>query len=634
MEEFDAIIIGSGAGGAPVAHTLVRAGKRVLMLEKGPRMRTQDDLHGNPLSDFKRDELYGFGPERIITVPGMANTGASFYPSLVEPDLNDEPHLHSQAPEDVPVVTVEGYTAQVVGGGTQLYGAVSLRFAPQDFELQSFNGGHALTADPGGDALDQVRDWPYNYATLEPWYTMAENLVGINGSRPGQLKPVTGADPYQTPPDPNPISPIAQVGMARVADRELGAGTAAVPYRTPLAVITEDHAPSGRLAGVPKTGYVNRYGDPLGLKSNTWVSLLRPTVRDFPDGLTLRCNCVVTHLGAVNGKVERVHYRDASGREQVATATIVVVACSAIESVRLLLLSAELDMMNFGKRFRVGESNGLLGRFFLTHCFGGAEIRFRAGAYRNGSRLWQEIANRRFDKSISLDSDFATDFPSDPDWIKQQGLWAGAAIYNNTSDQALPISLARTHGSTDLDSLWQGFQNDKSLHGDRLLDWLRTDMGTRLSVSFMGNQIPQFDNHIRLHPTVRDKWGRKVAHIVKDWHPHDEYLMRRMSELCRDVLVEGAQQNGMGPGDYDIEFGSVYGVRVENTVRIANHILGGARFGTNPDDSVLDPDCKAHFFDNLYVTDGSFMPTSGGANPTLTIQANAFKVAETLKSRC
>ena len=101
MEEFDAIIIGSGAGGAPVAHTLVRAGKRVLMLEKGPRMRTQDDLHGNPLSDFKRDELYGFGPERIITVPGMANTGASFYPSLVEPDLNDEPHLHSQAPEDI-----------------------------------------------------------------------------------------------------------------------------------------------------------------------------------------------------------------------------------------------------------------------------------------------------------------------------------------------------------------------------------------------------------------------------------------------------------------------------------------------------------------------------------------------------
>ncbi len=48
---------------------------------------------------------------------------------------------------------------------------------------------------------------------------------------------------------------------------------------------------------------------------------------------------------------------------------------------------------------------------------------------------------------------------------------------------------------------------------------------------------------------------------------------------------------------------------------------------------MLDPDCRAWDFDNLYVTDGSFMPTSGGANPTLTIQANAFRVATLLKAR-
>ena len=62
-------------------------------------------------------------------------------------------------------------------------------------------------------------------------------------------------------------------------------------------------------------------------------------------------------------------------------------------------------------------------------------------------------------------------------------------------------------------------------------------------------------------------------------------------------------------------------------------MLGGARFGTDPADSVLDPDCRAWQFDNLYVTDGSFMPTSGGANPTLTIQANAFRVGELLAAR-
>ncbi|NDC79535.1 MAG: hypothetical protein EBZ67_16945, partial [Chitinophagia bacterium] len=75
-----------------------------------------------------------------------------------------------------------------------------------------------------------------------------------------------------------------------------------------------------------------------------------------------------------------------------------------------------------------------------------------------------------------------------------------------------------------------------------------------------------------------------------------------------------------------IEEGSVYG----NGVRIANHILGGARFSIRPDDGVLDPNCRAWNFDNLYVTDGSCMPTSGGANPTLTIQANAFRIGEHL----
>jgi choline dehydrogenase-like flavoprotein len=88
-----------------------------------------------------------------------------------------------------------------------------------------------------------------------------------------------------------------------------------------------------------------------------------------------------------------------------------------------------------------------------------------------------------------------------------------------------------------------------------------------------------------------------------------------------------------GQGKYNVnEFGAVY--QAENGLaRIANHILGGARFGTDRNDSVLDPNCRAWDFDNLYVTDGCFMPTSGGANPTLTIQANSFRIADHLLTR-
>jgi choline dehydrogenase-like flavoprotein len=146
----------------------------------------------------------------------------------------------------------------------------------------------------------------------------------------------------------------------------------------------------------------------------------------------------------------------------------------------------------------------------------------------------------------------------------------------------------------------------------------------------MANQVPLKTNRIELHPTAKDKWGRNVAYIVKDWHSHDRYLMDVLAEKCADVLRFGGDG---GRGQYPVyERGAVY--QAENGLaRIANHILGGTRFGNDENDSVLDRNCRAWHFDNLYVTDGGFMPTSGGANPTLTIQANSFRVADHLATR-
>ena len=561
-------------------------------------MRTQDDPARGKLSDFKRDEMFNAGPERIITVPGMQNTGAAFFSSHIEPDLNDEPHIFSDLSGSAPRVTIEGYTAQVVGGGTQLYGAVSLRFAPIDFQLQTFNanrGGQLLNDD--GTALRHVRDWPFTYDTLEPYYAKAEQLIGINGTQPGQAKPFTSGVFYQTPMPPNPISEFARVGMVESQFSW---------YRTPLAVITEDHVPSGRKAGQPKVGYVNRYGDPLGFKSNTWVALLKPTIADGRFDLEIRPNCTVTHLASEGRRVTAVHYADPSGVAKQVTGKIVVVACSAVESVRLLMLSAENDRNGFGSLCRYQEPGNLLGRFFLTHAFGGAEV---------------AVPKDRYDKSISLDSDYATDACVSEAFIRSRGLWAGGAIYNNTSDQCLPVTLARTHGSTDLDTFWQGFTADVQKGGEEMVRWFDADFGKRLSVSFMANQIPRLENRIELHD-VSDKWNRKCAHIIKDWHPHDGAVMGVLADVCRDILLKGVD----GITASDISYGSVYG----NAVRVANHILGGMRFGTSRDDSVLDVNCRIWDVDNLFVTDGSFMPTSGSANPTLTIQANAFRIADHL----
>ncbi|MBY5523578.1 GMC family oxidoreductase [Rhizobium leguminosarum] len=610
---FDVVIIGSGAGGSPIANQLVKNGKTVLVLEKGPLLRAsgQDDPDR---SDFRRDEIYASSAEKILKVPNLANTGVSYYSSHVEPDINDEPHVYKSSDGDH--ATIEGYTAQVVGGGTQLYGGVSLRFTKTDLALKSFNDSRKtqIKNDPNDDVKREARDWPITYDQLEPFYVQAEEMIGINGEAANQQKDFP-SERYQIPLDPNPISKFAKDGMIELGKR---LGSDIKPYRAPLAVITEDHAPSGRKIprradGTPdrdaaKTSYVNRYGDPLGLKSNTWVSLLRPLTGE--GNFSIWPNCVVTHLSSEGDRVTKVHLRDPSGTERVVEAKIVVVACSAIESVRLLKLSAAQDA-NFEKRI---NDSGLLGHYFLTHCFGGARA----------------LMPGRFDKSKALDADWATDCCGTDDFLEAHGLWAGAAIYNNTSDQALPLSLFRTYGSTDLDTLWDGFMRETGMRGDGFIQFLDQEFGRGLSISFMANQVPQKSNRIELHSHVKDKWGRPAAYVIKDWHSHDKYLMDTMAEQCGNVLRYGGD-----PVTHNFPIqgqGSTY--QAQNALaRMANHILGGARFGSEPNDSVLDPDCRAWQFDNLYVTDGSFMPTSGGANPTLTIQANAFRVAAQLLRR-
>ena len=168
-----------------------------------------------------------------------------------------------------------------------------------------------------------------------------------------------------------------------------------------------------------------------------------------------------------------------------------------------------------------------------------------------------------------------------------------------------------------------------SMRGDGFIEFMDDEFGRGLSISFMANQVPQFDNRIELHPTVKDKWGRPVAYVIKDWHPHDipdghhGEAMRQRAALRRrsrhPELSHPGTRVDLHGGERSCPDGEPHPRR--SALRQRSGRLRPR------------PDCRAWEFDNLYVTDGAFMPTSGGANPTLTIEANSFRVADHLLTR-
>ncbi len=200
--------------------------------------------------------------------------------------------------------TIEGYTASVVGGGTQLYGGVSLRFSPPDLPAPAFNEGRTdLRDDPDGDVKREARDWPISYDELEPYYAKAEELVGINGTRAEPDQALPAADFYQTPLTPNPISEYAARRDGSALGDEAVPHAAGGDHRGPRAERPQGRRGSG---GGPKTSYVNRYGDPLGLSRTPGCRCCGRSTghcRNFE----LRANCIVTHLSS-----EQRHGRHAS----------------------------------------------------------------------------------------------------------------------------------------------------------------------------------------------------------------------------------------------------------------------------------------------------------------------------------
>jgi len=557
MADFDLCIVGSGAGAGPVALTCAAAGYSVVVLEKGPWFTA---------ADFTKDEL------------------ACCQRSVYTPRLADEQHVieeEDRAGGWQATPTAESgwnfWNGNCVGGSSNFMSGFFYRLKPVDLRLRS-------TFGPIAGA--EVVDWPIAYAELEPYYAKVEEIVGISG----RVVDHPFAEPRSTADFPYP--PTAEHPIAARFDT-VTASLGLHPLPTPRAVLP--HAALGR-DGCAYSGYCGSYGCATGAKGSARAALLDKAIAT--GRCTIRAHAKVTHLESdATGQVTGAAYVDRAGVRQQVTARLYVVACQAIETSRLLLLSR-------GPRHPNGLAN--------NHGQVGRNLLFSAGGSGGGDLVYAGLS-----PAAAADLREVGPFVNRglQDWYEVDAPSLGGRVKGGTIDFLFehPNAIVRANHlkwSDDGRLLWgsalkrrlkAAFTESRRFRFEVFCDWL-----------------PHPDCHVRLDPMVRDRWGSPVARVRVGHHPHDVAIGRLLAERAEGILrALGAKQVAS----------STTGAPPTNLQ------AGGCRFGLDPATSVLDPDCRAHDVDNLYVTDGSFMPTGGSVPYTWTIYANALRVADRIVAR-
>jgi len=570
---YDICIIGSGAGASPVAYTMAKAGAKVLVLEKGPWLTEKE---------FFKDEL-------AISIHDAYNPKLEDEQHVIEEEYQDEAggsFWQSEATSD------SGWTwwnGTVVGGSSNFMSGYFHRLKPIDFRLKTEFG----TIEGAN-----VVDWPISYDELEPYYAMVEREVGVSGR--------VVEHPHQEPRSSDfPYPPIAEVPMSSWIDKAAkNIGYHAIPV--PRAILSK---PAMGRHSCEYSGYCSRYGCSSGAKGSGRAALLNHAVAT--GNCTIKPNSKVYNIATdVQGEITGVHYYDSIGREQSVHAKIYVVACQAVETSRLLLASK-------GEKFPNGlaNNNGQVGKNLLFSGGGTGrgdfifdqlseqqvnELKVVGPFVNRALQDWYQIDDDKFNgvnnKGHAKGGTIDFLFHQNPIARAQGTQWG---TFNKGQEQGNDDKLL--WGEELKQSMKQAFTSYKTLHFEVFNDWLPTD-----------------DCFVSLDDKVTDKWGDPVAKVRIGYHNHDLDVGAYLSQKAEQLLIALGAKNISS---------SVSGLPATNLM------AGGCRFGDDPKTSVLNKNCQAHEVDNLYVTDGSFMPTGGSVPYTFTIYANAFRVAEHIKSR-
>ena len=415
-------------------------------------------------------------------------------------------------------------------------------------------------------------EWPLKYDVFEPWYGAAEHLFQVHGNRGEDPTEPRSSGPYPKPA----ISHEPRIQT--LADDLARHGFS--PFHLPMGALMEEDGKGGTLPHSPllRCDPFDGYPSLTNGKADSQIICIDPTLAAYPN-VHLLTNAFVDRLitDAAGGSVTGVEVVIA-GRRQTLASDIVIVACGALSSA-LLFLRSTSDAHPDG----LANGSGQVGRNYMRH--------------NNATVLAvSKIPNRtQFQKTLGI-NDFYYGHDRSP-----------------MNEWEFPLGHIQMVGKSDgmqieaegLPGLLQWLPNQPfSWIAEHSIDfWLTSE-----DLPIPQNRIFYRDGMVHLDLTetnmeAHHRLRQKLHHMLNglDIHPH---LFDRRLYLGKNTPIGGTA-----------------------------HQAGTLRFGPDPSTSVLDLDCRAHGIDNLYVTDASFFPSIGAVNPTLTIIANALRVAEIIAGR-
>lgn len=507
----DVIVIGSGFGGAMMAHALLDAGRDVLLLERGNWVE-RGPANWKPEGSMELTPYYSKETPYHMVAGGYGKVmGGTF----------------------------------CVGGPSVFYGCVAFRFREQDFEIHP-----EVKADSGAE-------WPFGYDELEPYYTQAEQILSIAGNDEDDPTKPRRSQAY--PQGPAPLATISQ----RIANaaRTLGLN----PFHLPLAINYTKRAESQRCVACRTC---DTFACAVQAKNDIATTVVKPLMER---GLELRTGTVVTRLHAENGRITEVECFDIAKGETVRySAQTVILSAGTMASPHILLASG-LEKEN--------TAGHTVGRHLMRHC----------NAMTFGFFPRRPDPERRFHKQLAIHDYYF----GEPEGTKSKpGLGKLGCIQQVATP---PVELVKHH-----------------------LPWgLRTILAPLVE-------------HLTGLLSIAEDQPRPENGLIIDWDQKDPYGLPRATVThrytkrdlqARGVLVKRAKRVLRKSGAWLFH---------THKIKTFSHAVGTVRTGKDPETSALDEMCRFRGIDNLYVVDGSFMPSSAGLNPSLTIAANALRVGDYL----